>query len=180
MNKKIIAVMLTLVMIVGYSFSAMAGTLTEVGSEPQDVKGKFTTAPTTSYSVTITWDSLTYEYGGALKWDENNNCYTDADDTADSWTTTGGNLTVINNSSVDVNAKVEFALNNSNIVGPSGSFTGDLSGTPLQIPTKATNSTADNDKTAILEISGKPEKIYNYTVSNYQNFTIGSVTVTIS
>ena len=184
MNKKIIAVMLTMIMIVGNCMTVLADTTWDgnsyTGGNSKDVTGKLIKINdgSTAYSVTITWDALQYEYVGKVKWDSGNNYYTvdDSTKTEAGWTATGGNsITVQNASEGKVIATLSYGANSSVVNGVDGT----LSSTNKVLDSKAVNVAATEDDMKLvstLAISGVPNWIK---VASLTNVVLGTVTVSL-
>ena len=181
MKKKIIAILLTMTMIIGYSMTVGAATNktindSEGGTDSNEVTANFDMDdPDSIYSVNIVWDNLDFTYDGKIEWNSTGNCYRAKDETT-TWKPTSSVLTVINNSSAQVKAKVAFSKS-ANIEGITGTISGELSDTDTVIETKANGESMDIDKVVNLGISGAPSKILDYKQIGY---VIGNVTVTIS
>lgn len=200
MNKKVLAIVLSITMIVGYSFSALAGTITTSGnSENQNVTATYNKAASSVFSVTITWGDLKYVYDDDVKWDAVNLYYVPASETpSTSWSlydNTNNNqnalVKVQNDSDKKVKAVIQFTQKLVEESGISGTLTGEFynnydfsggtvtqGGTGTEIGTDADEESDGTALDAYLKITGNPTTITSASVNN--GSTIGNVTVTVN
>ena len=206
MNKKILAVVIGIVMVISNYMIVYAATTnstwdgtsfgTDGEGESKDVTATFNKDETgeSVYSVNIKWGSLKYDYDGEVEWDSDNNCYTASDDTA-TWTPEGyvegigtdsDDIVVTNNSESSVNVSIQYS-GTSNIVGPvgrlvaSGATNETVSKITYSLASKSTGaSDAEIVKTSVLEISGKPTEIKATSTDLASGITMGNVLIKIT
>ena len=168
--KKIVAFIVTLILVVSMCVTVYANTI-GTGSQEIDVEGRYqdNTVDSTVYSVDVTWGTMqfTYTESGTMTWNPADHTY--SDNIYAGWTADGNTVTVTNHSNAAVTASFSFnALSNYDTI--SGSF---------DIPSDTLDSGVGNDYesadtvTATLTLTGTLDE----TVTDYTR--IGVITVKI-
>lgn len=183
MKKKIIAVVLIVVMVVCNSSTVWADLDTSswndtsgfTGGDSREVSAIFNTDPSgsTLYSVTITWDALTYTYDGKVVLDGTTYKASGEETT---WTSTSNTIKVENNSAGKVNAKLTYNAGTT-VEGVEGKFSNATNQSSFILGTSAIPSSGEISKTETLTILGKPT-IINTTVLS--GIVLGTVKVEIT
>ena len=174
--KKLIAAILSLVLVLSMSATAFATEGAANGNEAGDSQSIDVTAKTenaitteTHYSVDITWESMTFTYTeeGTKTWDPATHTYTT--NSQGGWDKTEAKVTVTNHSNVEVNVTLEYTP-----VAGTG-ITGTLTNTTKTIAAGVEGKPNEADSlVATLTISGTPAD----SVTD-AGIKIGSITVTI-
>ncbi|MGN1306404.1 MAG: hypothetical protein ACI4V3_01895 [Faecousia sp.] len=152
--KKLLSMLLALTVAAAGSFPALS-VVCAADDPGTNVTAKVLEPSADPISVDITWSAMefTYKDGG---WNTATHSYE-----AGSWTTTGGEITLQNNGTAEINAAFAY-LPAEDITGVTGAFTYDT----LRLSPGESSSTA-------LSLSGKPGR-------SLRNTPIGTVTVTIA
>ena len=156
MKKKIIAIVLVVLMIVGNSFMALAGTpdgTTSIGgtdgkkatefddtnnNDTCNVTGKYSGTKITVYRVDITWGAMVATYSAYDQWDPSTLSYiSDGGGNTSDWNVSGGTVKAVNYSNAQVTIGLQCNVDK-NVVGATaidsevasvtGSFTGATKG----------------------------------------------------
>lgn len=173
--KKFLSFLLAMVMAMSMSVTAFAeggsSTRQDAGNQSIDVTAKYNQSSGTqiTYSVEITWESMTFTYteSGTKIWNPETHTYTTS--TTGGWDKTEADITVVNHSNAPVTATVSYAPIDGNGV------TGTIENGSKLLAAGTENDPDNADKlVATLKISGTP----NSTVSA-AGVKVGTITVTI-
>ena len=179
--KKILSIVLAIAMIFALSTTAFAATTKTdedlgAGATSTNAVDVIIDASSTSniedvYSVDVAWDALDFTYSfsddATNEWDPETHTYGDANYTDANWDKTTANIVVTNHSNepVDVVATMDNAVKYG--------VTTTLTNASFELATGEGRTPAEADNnTIVVDIKGVP------TVE--ENFTIGTITVTIS
>lgn len=173
--RKFLTILIALALAMSMSVTAFAeggsSTQQNTGDQSIDVTAKYNQSSSTqiTYSVAITWESMTFTYteSGTRIWDPETHTYTTS--TTSGWDKTEADITVVNHSNAPVTATVTYTpVDGNGVTGTVVNGTKTLKAGTVDDPDNA------DSLVATLQIGGKP----NSTVSE-DGVKVGTITVTI-
>ncbi len=179
--KKVLAVVLAVCMLAAMTVAASAESpITAVGgTDTKTIQGKYVAAESPAYYVTVTWDSMKFDFNPtAQEWDHENHLFK-ATEAGGEWTVAEGSgnaINVENHSSVPVKAAFSAEKMGASVSGDHSEI-GEFSAAELNLiaPTRGVAALPAGAKGSSTYM---PKGTLDSTVSEYTD--IGVLTVTIN
>lgn len=178
--KKLLCVIMVVAMIATLSTSVFAtetSITSKTDSKNNDVLAKYHAGEAPDeYSVDLIWEALTFDYNATDKvWDDEEHTWIkDETDTGDNWVAVNNEITVVNHSSVSVNAGFSFK---GDYDGLNGTFTNVETATELTSALVLQKPTA-GEAAKEYKVSFMPSGDIPDTISATEYEKIGTITVT--
>lgn len=189
--KKLIGILLTCVLVVGYSMVALADkttngnidTLSNSGRSPTETSTKDVTgiyvksSPGIVYCVDITWGSMQFTYNASEVWNPDTHNYT----SSGAWTVAIDNvdnqIKVVNHSNTDIVAQLEYTQIVTSVSGKFTDETGRVERTTAKVTTaEGRTKTQPPWNDAYLHLNGNPGTKFK----NQADKRLGQVVITIT